>query len=111
MRIQFVNAALRARLRRGPTWMINALAISAAFSTYFCMYAFRKPLSAGTFEGIVPWGAGVQLKTAFLIAQILGYTCSKYLGTRVLSELDQEKRPHTIVGLITASWVALLAFG
>lgn len=89
---------------------MNVFAISAAFSTYFCMYAFRKPLTAGTYEGILPWGAGVQLKTAFLISQILGYTLSKYLGTRVLSELDQEKRPHTIVGLIVASWTALLAF-
>ena len=28
----------------------------AGFSTYFCMYAFRKPFTAGDFQGVSFWG-------------------------------------------------------
>jgi hypothetical protein len=42
-------------------WLKNDLALMlwaslAAFCTYFCMYAFRKPFTAGTFEGMTVWG-------------------------------------------------------
>ena len=43
-----------------------------AFCTYFCMYAFRKPLGAGRFEGVTLFGTSVDLKTAFFISQIVG---------------------------------------
>ena len=39
----------------------------AAFCTYFCMYAFRKPFTAGTFEGDEVFGLG--LKTVLVISQ------------------------------------------
>ena len=49
-----------------------ALAIVAAFSTYFAMYAFRKPFAAAKFEGQFFLSTGVALKTALVISQIVG---------------------------------------
>lgn len=33
-----------------------ACGAAAAFATYFCMYAFRKPFTVGTYEGYALWG-------------------------------------------------------
>ena len=37
-------------------WKLSAWAVAAAFGTYFCMYGFRKPFTAGKFEGADIWG-------------------------------------------------------
>ena len=44
----------------------NLTAAAAAFSVYFCMYAFRKPFAAGTFEDQAVFGLG--LKTVLVVA-------------------------------------------
>ena len=43
--------ALTRWLERAPSWLFASWAIAAAFSTYFCMYAFRKPFAAASYEG------------------------------------------------------------
>jgi hypothetical protein len=58
----------------------------AGFSTYFCMYAYRKPFAAATFGGAHFLGTAVTLKTVFVISQIIGYTLSKYIGVKTCSE-------------------------
>ena len=57
-------------LARAPRWVSVIFAISASFSTYFCMYAFRKPFSAGKYEGLSPFGTEIDLKTAFVIRRV-----------------------------------------
>lgn len=52
--------------------MLTAWAVTASFLTYFFMFAFRKPFAAGTYEGIVLFGWGVEAKTVFVISQIVG---------------------------------------
>lgn len=84
------------------------LAAVAAFCTYFCMYAFRKPFSAGTFEDQQIWGLG--LKSAFVISQLLGYMLSKFFGIKVVSEMRPEYRAISILGLIGISELALVGF-
>ncbi|MCA9225258.1 MAG: hypothetical protein KDA47_06590, partial [Planctomycetales bacterium] len=84
------------------------IAASAAFGTYFCMYAFRKPFTAGTFEGQEIWGLG--LKTTLVISQLLGYMLSKFIGIKVISEMRAEYRAATIVGLILTAEAALVGF-
>lgn len=106
----FISPAKSRRLATSPRWALNLYAIAVSFTVYFCMYAFRKPFAAGTFDGVIGLGTGVRLKTAFVISQIVGYAFSKYLGARLLPELSPEKRPQTIIGLILASWSALFAF-
>jgi len=83
-------------------------AVAASFSTYFCMYAFRKPFAVGTYEGLEIWG--LQLKTAFVISQIMGYTLSKYIGIKVCSEATRGRRAVLLVGFILAAEAALVLF-
>ncbi len=107
----FVSPAVARRLATWPRWRLNVYAMTVAFSTYFCMYAFRKPFAAASFEDVIAVGSGVRLKTAFVISQIVGYALSKYIGTKLLPELSPERRPVTILGLVLGSWTALVAFG
>ncbi len=84
------------------------LAALAAAATYTCMYAFRKPLTAATFEGLVY--AGVNYKVWLVVAQVLGYMASKFYGIRFISELKSAGRFQSIVLLIGFAWLSLLGF-
>ncbi len=57
-------------LATAPAGTFTFYAIAASFSTYFCMYAFRKPFAAGTFEGDPIFG--LDPKIAFIISQVFG---------------------------------------
>ena len=97
-------------LASAPPWVLVFFALGAAFSTYFCMYAFRKPFSAGMYEGLTLLGTSVDLKTAFVISQIVGYTLSKYLGIKLCSEVTRGRRLCMLLGLVAIAQVALLLF-
>ncbi|WP_182868609.1 DUF5690 family protein [Rhodopirellula sp. JC639] len=84
------------------------LAAVAAFSVYFCMYAFRKPFTAGTFEDQQYWGMG--LKSVLVISQLAGYMISKFVGIKVVSEMRRERRAIAILGLILTAELALVGF-
>jgi MFS family permease len=81
----------------------------AAFGAYFCVYAFRKPFNAGTYAGI-EW-LGMNYKAVLIIAQVLGYMLSKFMGIKVISELTAAKRVVLIVSLILFAELSLLGFG
>lgn len=82
------------------------LAAFAAFCTYFCMYGFRKAISAGTFSGLEV--AGISFKSAIVIAQVLGYMLSKFIGIRFISAIHPSKRAGYILGLIGGAHLCLL---
>ena len=88
--------------------VFSAFCIVAAFSTYFCMYAFRKPFTAGTYAGQELWG--IEAKTVLVASQLVGYTLSKFIGIKVVSEMTPGRRAATILGLIGVAEVALLGF-
>jgi len=73
------------------------------------MYAFRKPFSTGVFADMVVWGMGY--KTLLIIAQVLGYMLSKFVGIKVISELKSGTRIKLIISLILIAEAALLLFG
>lgn len=104
-----MSRAITRWLERAPQGVFVLYAVVVAFATYFCMYAFRKPFAAGTFEGNF-LGTGVALKTAFVISQILGYTLSKYAGIKLVSEVRRGRRAIALVGLIAFAELALFAF-
>ena len=81
---------------------------TAAFATYACMYAFRKGITAVTFEGMA--FAGVSYKIWLIVAQILGYAASKRIGIKVVSEMSPGKRAGSILLFIGVAWLALLGF-
>lgn len=82
--------------------------IVAAFGTYFCMYAFRKPFTAATYDGMVAFGVGY--KTILITSQVAGYTLSKFVGIKVVSEMPARYRAISIVALIGIAEVSLLLF-
>ena len=88
---------------------LAALSITGAFITYFSMYAFRKPFSAAEYGDLTLWG--LDYKIVLVIAQVAGYTMSKFLGIKVVSELEPAARIRSILGLIGVAWLALLLFG
>lgn len=98
-------------LEQAPAPAFAAYAIAAAFTTYFCMYAFRKPFAAAKFEGESFLGTTVALKTAIVISQIIGYAFSKYIGIKVCSEVSATRRAATLVFLIAWAELALVAYG
>ena len=97
-------------LERAPAGAMNGYAVAAAFMAYFCVYAFRKPFTAATYEGLQFAGTEIQLKTAFVVSQILGYTVSKYLGVKWVSESRRSQRLWMLIALIAFAEFALLLF-
>ena len=97
-------------LERSPAAVLTVYAIVVSFSVYFCMYAFRKPFAAATYEGLKLFGTNIDLKTAFVIAQVLGYMLSKYAGIKVCSEVSPRRRMWTLGGLVVLAEVALFFF-
>jgi MFS family permease len=80
----------------------------ASFGTYFCMYAFRKPFTVATFEDLSFFG--VDYKIILIIAQVLGYMFSKFIGIKVISELRPAQRIFYLLGMILLAEASLVLF-
>ncbi|ULQ57016.1 DUF5690 family protein [Flavihumibacter rivuli] len=93
-----------------PKWTMVGLAATASFATYFCMYVYRKSISAATFDGLDNWG--ISFKSSLIIAQVFGYMLSKFIGIRFMATLNMKRRPYYLLGLIGTALVCLagLAF-
>jgi hypothetical protein len=50
-------------------WFWGLWTVVAAFGTYFCMYAFRKPFAAATYDDL--YWAGITFKTVLVTSQKL----------------------------------------
>lgn len=74
------------------------------------MYAFRKPFTAATFEQVAEWGFALDYKIALVLAQVAGYALSKCIGIKLISEMTAARRGAAIMGLVSLSWLALVAF-
>ncbi|MEE2961628.1 MAG: DUF5690 family protein [Myxococcota bacterium] len=100
-------------LQSKGTGVFSAYTVFAAFSAYFCMYAFRKPFAVGTFEGQVNFADWlvVDYKIALIIFQVFGYTLSKFTGIKVISELKANQRAMGLVIMIATAEIALVLFG
>src|SRR5215475_10801664 len=82
--------------------------VVAAFGSYFCMYGFRKPFTAAGYENFTLMG--LSYKSVLVTAQALGYTLSKFIGIRVISEMPPARRSRAILSLIGMAQAALLLF-
>ncbi len=97
----------RQKIKIGEVRFILFAAV-AAFITYLSMYAFRKPFTAATFDGQSIWG--IDYKILLIISQLVGYTLSKYLGIKIISELDHKSRTKTLIVLMSTALLFLLLF-
>ncbi|MFT4638128.1 MAG: hypothetical protein ACI8T1_001446 [Verrucomicrobiales bacterium] len=82
--------------------------VAASFGTYACMYGFRKPFTASSYE-TDPFEPGI--KASLVGAQVLGYMFSKFIGIKVISEMPAERRAIVLLGLIGVAQIALVLFG
>ena len=102
------RSALTAWLERAPRPLFVAYAGGVAFVAYFSMYAFRKPFAAAAFEGESFFDTGLELKTALILGQLLGYALSKYVGVRLVSEVRRPSR--ALLASIALAELALVGF-
>ena len=87
-----------------PAW-----SMVAAFGCYFCVYGFRKPFTAGTYEE--QFFMGIHWKSILISSQIAGYMLSKWCGIFFVSSITWEKRARAIILSIVVAELALLGFG
>lgn len=87
---------------------VTLKAAFAEFGVYFCMYGFRKPFTVASFEELSYFG--IDYKVLIIIAQVMGYFISKFLGIKFISELKPEKRIFYLFIFIAVAEIALLGF-
>ncbi len=104
------SRTLHDRLEKASPWATILFASATSFSVYFCMYAFRKPFTVGTYAGLSFGDTGIELKTALVLGQLFGYALSKYIGIKFCSQLKRENLLAATIGLILFAQVALLGF-
>ncbi|HJV20874.1 MAG TPA: DUF5690 family protein [Sediminibacterium sp.] len=80
----------------------------ASFVAYSCMYGFRKPFTVGLYADL--YVMGISYKVCLVIAQVLGYMISKFLGIRFISGMNPVKRIYYILLFIGIAWISLLLF-
>ena len=84
-------------------------AFISAFTCYFCAYAYRKPFSTSSYEGLKIWG--VNYKIMLITLQAIGYTLSKFAGIKLVSELNPKNRGNWILIAILIAEITLILFG
>ncbi|WP_066649027.1 MULTISPECIES: DUF5690 family protein [Sphingomonas] len=99
----------RALARAHPA-VFTLVAGMAGFCAYSAMYSFRKPFTAATYEQVAGWPFVLDYKIALILAQVAGYALSKFIGVKVISEIDPRRRATAILALIGLSWLALIGF-
>ena len=99
---------LTAWLARAPAAVFSLYAVTMAFTTYFCMYGYRKPFAVARYTDMAV--GTFDLKTALVISQVCGYALSKLLGVKVNSELPPGRRAWTLVLLVAWAQAALVLF-
>lgn len=101
---------LRRALARAHPALFTVVAGFAGFACYSAMYAFRKPFAAATFDNVPGWHSALDYKIALVLAQVVGYALSKFIGVKIVSEIQPRHRARAIIGFIAAAWVALILF-
>jgi hypothetical protein len=105
--------AVRLWLARAEAPIFTTYTVVAAFGTYFSMHGFRKAFPVGKFAGsvLLPYAGSLDHKTLFILAQVLGYCVSKFLGIKVVSEMKRAGRAWAIIACIGVAEAGLLLFG
>jgi hypothetical protein len=102
------DRSLIERREESVAWWHAVWAVTAAFGAYFCMYGFRKPFTAAEYAG--GEGGALAYKTMLVTSQVLGYTISKFIGIRVISEMPARWRAAAGFGLVLIAEVTLVLF-
>jgi hypothetical protein len=105
----FRSESFARRLAVAPQTVFIATAGLASFLAYCCVYALRKPFTAGVYAGLELWG--IQYKIVLVLAQVMGYALSKFIGIRVISGMTAQRRPGVLIAMVGVGALSLLGFG
>jgi MFS family permease len=95
-------------LRNSTNFWFALFTGCAAFCCYTCVYAFRKSFSAATFEGIAY--LGVSYKVWLVTAQVIGYALSKFIGIKIIAELQAHSRAKGILLMVSIAGLSWFLF-
>ncbi|WP_462222201.1 DUF5690 family protein [Ferruginibacter sp.] len=94
-------------LNRQPVALVIYISL-CAFVIYSSMYGFRKPYTVALYDKI--FFLGISYKVCLVIAQVLGYMCSKFYGIKFIAGMQPGRRATYILLFIVIAWVSLLLF-
>lgn len=100
---------LKKKLSQSPLYVLAIYASILIFLLYTCCYAYRKPFTAGLYEGET--FLGFDLKILYVLSEIIGYALSKFIGVHVLTTMQKHQRIYYIIGLLSFSELSWLGFG
>lgn len=106
MNSSYAEHPITSWLRRTSTFNFTLYASVASFCLYCCIFSLRKTFGVGTYEGLSYWG--VDFKILMVTFQVIGYMISKFVGIKVVSELESKYRTRGIlimVSIATLSWL------
>jgi hypothetical protein len=89
-------------------WVAVCCMSFSAFIIYSCMYGFRKPYTVATYNNL--YFLGISYKVCLVVAQVIGYMLSKFIGIRFISTMQPIKRAYFIILFIGLAWLSLLGF-
>src|SRR5579859_4956433 len=95
-------------LRQTRAFNFTLYASVTSFCLYTCIFALRKTFGVATYEGISYWG--VDFKGWMVIAQVIGYLISKFIGIKIVSELQSRYRTRGILLMVSIAALAWLFF-
>lgn len=101
-----INEITRKRL---SDFLFILWAGGAALLSYSLVYALRKPFTAASFENAEFFD--MDYKVVVTISQILGYVVSKFIGIKLISELQSEERFKFILTSVLLAEASLILFG
>jgi MFS family permease len=102
------DAEATAQGRSGKRLIIVVMAALTAFLAYSSVYAYRKPFTVATFDGLRFWNISYQ--TLLIISQVIGYMLSKFCGIKFIAELKSLGRFRTGIILTMSAWLCLFLF-
>lgn len=100
---------IKQRLSQSSLYVFAIYASVVLFLLYTCCYAYRKPFTVGLYRDS-DWG-GFDLKIIFVLSEIVGYACSKFIGTVILPSIPKKHRIWYVIGLLSFSELAWMGFG
>ncbi|MDZ4714074.1 MAG: DUF5690 family protein [Cytophagales bacterium] len=100
---------ITAWLKRSHAVSFTLYASVVAFCLYTCIFALRKTFGVATYEGLAYWG--VDFKIWMVTFQVIGYMISKFIGIKVVSEMQTTYRTRGILVMVSVASVSWLFFG
>jgi len=94
-------------LKNASSFKFTLYAAFVSFMLYSCIFALRKAFGVAAYE--MAW-QGVDFKVWMVISQILGYMSSKFIGIKVISEMQPPRRAAAILFLTAAAAFTWLGF-